>query len=80
MLYLPIKWESTFTQHVHDTIKLHQVTPSQNLVLSFQGECTTRENVPICIEVKQTFYKLAGTIKGDTVHAVAVLPIKDGKF
>ena len=40
-----------------------ELQESQNLVISFQKECTVKENVPLYLEIYTETYKLAGVIK-----------------
>ena len=39
-------------------------------------EVTINEKIPSYIHISKTntFYKLAGVVKGDTVHAIAIVP------
>jgi len=80
MQNVPPIWKGTFSQHVVESISKQNLRPSEILVISFQDECNTRQNAPLYMEVEQKFYKLAGIVKGNKSHAVAIVPTPDFKF
>ena len=73
-LMIPPQWKGTLTNHICDCAKKYDFTEcKENLVITFQGECMQSEPLPYEITCFDKKYLFAGTVLGNTVHAVAIV-------
>lgn len=73
-LYITPKWEGTLTEHILNSGKKCGFTSAgENMVISFQGACNQKEDLPDEITFNKTKYVFSGAVLGNTVHAIAIV-------
>ena len=49
-------------------------------MITFQGECREVKLIPMYIELGSDRYRFAGSVLGNTYHAIAIVSVPDDDF